>query len=1168
MADRMQQYADWLIANQNKKGTPEFDKVAQAYAQMRQSSTPATAAPQSTNYVDMAKNLGTGMLDRVYAIGEGITDFMPTVNKALTGYENPRLYLPTGDDGFQFSDLKNMRMMDEKDLPAGNVNPLGFTGKEFENAADYLAKNREALNYKPLTPWNEVKSNPTPQNVLAFMGEAAVTSLPDMAASLLSAPAYFMSYVSPIAEERAKNDGRTQVTPEDLGVAAVAALGISQAERFGAKGVFGQNAGNVAQRVVGAGAREAGTESIQNPLQYAAETAGTEKGFDPAQALDEAAAGAVGGFGAGTGLRTGTEVATAGGLTAPEDTEAAGDLARRMDANKNRNPKNVSQSMDTGGARALLDDAHIDISTEISAQEQLLRSRLKIDPKTDSEADIRLKNLAKAGIRAAKNKTKSTATDAQMNAVEQLVGDTQEGQTLLARMREGDELTRLHNQGLKGGLSRLTDKVNPLSFGEGYATKKLVEGAGKAALYGGAFTGAGPLGPAALAGIAGAGRVIDGLTGKRSNVANYIKQNRDNTGVRETQSPSLRAALQEPKMSRAERNFDAEAEKEAYEQNLPITNDGSPAAMVAQDTSLDRRQQVAIAEDMLTKDEYKRIHKRLEQLIKSIKGTYQQVDNINTVITRMEAERRKQGIEGNNPMSGGIPRITIPVYPEGNPLDAARRQQGIDDNRARIDTLRRQVAGDQDISANDRSLVEDALRDLTLDLGRNPVEAAERIVNGAAALADNKGNVTKYLNKYLDRVRQQQSGKKSEASDGALIEETNAAQLPFEPFLTEELMGRPLDEREIQYNEMDRGIYELRNQLERMQMRAGEGILSNRKKSSDIGNQRIDFDPRKVSEYRKTIIDKAVASLDPEGRELMSDLQVGLNGDGGMTNEQIAILVPSLVRAIEFMSGAQASKRGAYGRYAKTMSPAGNFMRNRIEVADINEIVDGFEKSKMHTELFLDTLLHEVGHAIGDRSNLDQLVKDTVLLGKLDPDESYYNLMEQLTKVSKTQRRDLWESLDDTLTALQQRTGYYLGPALTTYQLKLDRDGDVEELTNQVQQRAMAEGQILELDKIPSVMQKLASHIRYLNDPRELVADAVSYYLQKPKQMKELYPDLAKVIRKGVNESSLQQFITFHSLAGLLGVAGLQALLLGMSEEDEEDKGILSLSSGSLSSAA
>ena len=125
--------------------------------------------------------------------------------------------------------------------------------------------------------------------------------------------------MSPIAEKRAENDGRTQVTPEDLAVAASSCSGISQAERFGAKGVFGQNVGNVAQRVVGAGIRESGTEGIQNPLQYAAETAGTEKGFDLAEGLDQAAAGAVGGFGAGTGLRTGTELVTAGGLTAPDD---------------------------------------------------------------------------------------------------------------------------------------------------------------------------------------------------------------------------------------------------------------------------------------------------------------------------------------------------------------------------------------------------------------------------------------------------------------------------------------------------------------------------------------------------------------------------------------------------------------------------------------------------------------------------------------------------------------------------------------------------------------------------------------------------------------------------------------------------------------------------------
>ena len=189
-------------------------QAASRIAQMIQSQQQQAAAPAPQRNV--AENLGTGMMDRVYAIGEGLADFMPTVTKAVTGYENPRIYVPTGDDGFQFSDLKNTEMRDAKDVPAEATNPLGFTGTEFEDAADYLAKNRKALNYQPLTPWNEVKSNPSTANVLAFMGEAAVTSLPDMAAALISAPAYFASYVSPIAEKRAANDGRTQVTPEDL----------------------------------------------------------------------------------------------------------------------------------------------------------------------------------------------------------------------------------------------------------------------------------------------------------------------------------------------------------------------------------------------------------------------------------------------------------------------------------------------------------------------------------------------------------------------------------------------------------------------------------------------------------------------------------------------------------------------------------------------------------------------------------------------------------------------------------------------------------------------------------------------------------------------------------------------------------------------------------------
>jgi len=235
-------------------------------------------------------------------------------------------------------------------------------------------------------------------------------------------------------------------------------------------------------------------------------------------------------------------------------------------------------------------------------------------------------------------------------------------------------------------------------------------------------------------------------------------------------------------------------------------------------------------------------------------------------------------------------------------------------------------------------------------------------------------------------------------------------------------------------------------------------------------------------------------------------------------------------------------------------------MRNRIEVTDIGQKVsDGTEV--MHTSRFLDTLLHEIGHAIGDRSDLDQLVSDTMLLGKLEPDESYYTLMDQLSAVSKQRRRKSWETLDNNLQNLHQRTGYYFGPARLSYQLKLDSNDDVETLAHDVHQRAMANGQLYVLDQIPKVVRGIASQIRYLNNPKELVADAVAYYLQKPAAMKKLYPELAKVIRKGVNESSVAEHITFHSLAGLLGAAGMmaavQAAMTG--EDDEERLGILNL---------
>jgi hypothetical protein len=56
------------------------------------------------------------------------------------------------------------------------------------------------------------------------------------------------------------------------------------------------------------------------------------------------------------------------------------------------------------------------------------------------------------------------------------------------------------------------------------------------------------------------------------------------------------------------------------------------------------------------------------------------------------------------------------------------------------------------------------------------------------------------------------------------------------------------------------------------------------------------------------------------------------------------------------------------------------------------------------------------------------------------------------------------------------------------------------------------------------------------------------------------------MVRKAVNESDLSQYISFHTITGLLGAGAIQSLLMGM--DDEEDKGILSPGTGALSNAA
>ena len=105
MADRLEAYADWLVANQNKRGTPEFDTVANAYKQLRQQPQPK---PVQAPEPGVMESLGRGIADRATGIAAGITELPDTVAEAFTGFKDPRLLVPGDADQFMGVDWRNI----------------------------------------------------------------------------------------------------------------------------------------------------------------------------------------------------------------------------------------------------------------------------------------------------------------------------------------------------------------------------------------------------------------------------------------------------------------------------------------------------------------------------------------------------------------------------------------------------------------------------------------------------------------------------------------------------------------------------------------------------------------------------------------------------------------------------------------------------------------------------------------------------------------------------------------------------------------------------------------------------------------------------------------------------------------------------------------------------
>ena len=252
---------------------------------------------------------------------------------------------------------------------------------------------------------------------------------------------------------------------------------------------------NIGKRILKSTATEAGTETAQE-LTIAGSAATQGATYTQDELIDKSLeAFALGGTMGGTtttaletAKATGRGVQNVAGMSQEEVTpevqaarsDFAGRLSRIAEAN-GFNLKNVGR-MGSKGAVDAIDNAHTEIASDID----LAVDGLNQDPaftlnkrKTDSEELAAKKATARLGIKNAKNKVKGIVTVDQIQAVEELVGGTKEGQQLLNHMREANELTALHKAGYVGGVSQYTDLLSPLGSNAGYdrgaaATERLL----------------------------------------------------------------------------------------------------------------------------------------------------------------------------------------------------------------------------------------------------------------------------------------------------------------------------------------------------------------------------------------------------------------------------------------------------------------------------------------------------------------------------------------------------------------------------------------------------------------------------------------------------------------------------------------------------------------------
>lgn len=212
-------------------------------------------------------------------------------------------------------------LADQRDTPVGAVvDSANYLGRELDKAGIGAPSVGGGALLDALTGADKRGFGQRAGTVGRFVGEQTIASAPDMAAAVLALPAYIAGRTNEIAEDRAANDKRRDVSLTDLGIAAPAATVESLLERYttsrllpGGQAAAGAGAGlldrlgGVAKEVL----LQAGLGGAEEVASYLGTNAGTEAGVNPRTLAETFAGGAVAEGALGGAAQGGKEITAA-----------------------------------------------------------------------------------------------------------------------------------------------------------------------------------------------------------------------------------------------------------------------------------------------------------------------------------------------------------------------------------------------------------------------------------------------------------------------------------------------------------------------------------------------------------------------------------------------------------------------------------------------------------------------------------------------------------------------------------------------------------------------------------------------------------------------------------------------------------------------------------------